>query len=226
MIFLVVEILCVGDVIVICTIDFIIGHLFFMTRTHRILFLLIEQLTSGNRPREQVAELIKSREKSILLTPDQVLALLVHAHTLNQVDVGEWNHSDLVVTTQKGESVAEFALAQQVALTTDGGGQSVTFDFALEQSDQVVYVEATSYELVVLFLLFSTFLQIYYLRRKSDGITDSVKVSLMGGLTAANLEAFENQSQFHLSVVDPDLLLCHLDKVIDVPAIIFRREVE
>ena len=40
------------------------------------------------------------------------------------------------------------------------------------------------------------------------------------------MQAFKNESQFHFSAVDPDLLLGHLNEVINVPAVFFRREVE
>ena len=89
----IVKVASVGDVIVISSEDLVLLHLFLARVVH--LILTVHEFTSQERPSDEIASLIESREKSIPLTPDQVLVLLVHADTIDQVQMWEWDHSDV-----------------------------------------------------------------------------------------------------------------------------------
>ena len=89
----IVKVASVGDVIVISSEDLVLLHLFLARVVH--LILTVHEFTSQERPCDEIATFIKRSEEAIPLTPDQVLVLLIHADTIDQVQMWEWDHSDV-----------------------------------------------------------------------------------------------------------------------------------
>lgn len=136
---------------------------------------------------------VERGEEAVLLTPDQVLALVAHADALDLVDVGERDDHELVVAAQVGEPVAEFALAEQAALPANRRAEIILLYLAVQERLQVVTVEAAGKEDMVLdWLGLRASLHIRDGRRGGDRIADRVQVSLVRLLTAANAHAFKD----------------------------------
>ena len=68
--------------------------------------------------------------------------LLAHAFAIQQIEMGEWHHGDLVEVLDEGNPIRELTDADLVADASDGWAQLVLLDFAVEELLNVVNVEA------------------------------------------------------------------------------------
>ena len=117
-VYLIVETLCVRDVVFVRSVNFIIRDLL----VTRISFLMldIQQLSSHKWPRDEWPTFVQSCEEAIFLSPDQIVALVLHAHKVDQIKVWVRYDSNRRVVLHERESVAKLAVLQQTANATDG----------------------------------------------------------------------------------------------------------
>ena len=129
----------------------------------------------------------------------------------------EGNDSDRIVVFNEGEPVTELTIVDKVANAAHRRGQLVFLDPSFEKLLDIVDIETASAELEIYrFLRITTMLVICYGVRSFQRVADRVEVALMHVMAATDVEAIKRQTDFHLLVIDLDLLGRNLHVTIPV----------
>ena len=140
---IVVEVSSVGDIALICPVHLISFHILLATDLlFLILILSVEEFAGKKRPGEELTLLVQRGEEAVLHAPKQILVLLTHAHTVNQVEMRERHHNNAVVVLDEGEAVAKLTIVDVIAHAADGFAKLVLLDPALEHLADIVDVKA------------------------------------------------------------------------------------
>ena len=103
----------------------------------------------------------------------------------------EWNNHQIFEVLHEAKAITKFALVHKTALSAYRSGQFVLLNFTLNQSEQVVYIQATGSELKALkWLRFTRLVEICDYGRLSNIVADCVQVALVYHLAATYIEAF------------------------------------
>ena len=70
---------------------------------------------------------VQSCKESILFSPDQVLVLVVHAHTINDILVRYWKDYNVIITLNEGVAAAKLAFVNLITISANSVIQLVLF---------------------------------------------------------------------------------------------------
>ena len=66
---------------------------------------------------------------------------MAHADAVDEVEVREWDNSDRVEVLDEGEAITETAIVDLIAKATNGFGEAILLNLAVEELLNVVDVE-------------------------------------------------------------------------------------
>ena len=94
----------------------------------------------------------------------------------------EWNHSDIVEVLDEWKASTELADIDQIAEATDCRCQLILLNFAFKKTLQIVDIEATRTEALLIYsfeFIFTTVISLFNLPLLRNIVTYAVEVALM-----------------------------------------------
>ena len=96
---------------------------------------------------------IKGCKETIFLPPHNVVFLLTHTNTVDEIQMRERNDHDVVVALQKAEPLTELALADEAALAANRTFKLVLLHMTLEHLIEIIDIKPTRGKVVCLIFL-------------------------------------------------------------------------
>ena len=103
----------------------------------------VEHLARDERPCQEVAAPVQSCKETISFSPDHVLILVVHTHTVDEIQVRQRQNHYVFVALNERVAAAKLALVDMTAIATNSIIQLVLLYLASKKLKKVEHVEAT-----------------------------------------------------------------------------------
>ena len=130
--------------------------------------------------------------------------------------MGERDHRNLVEVRNERETIREFAVVNAVRVSADGRCKLVPLNFSIKETIQIRDIQAARSEFPVRLRHQGIFLLVFHRKRLRNVVVDRIEVALVHVLATADFEAVHCKAQFHVFVVDLDLVFANYAEVVHV----------